>query len=73
MAGLNGVSRGEAPRDADKDRNVCEALHTQKHGEKLSLNQPNRRVRTRTHGGVGGEEPRGSPLSRLANITCGVM
>ena len=25
----------------------------------------NRRVRTRTHGGVGGEEPRGSPLSRL--------
>ena len=29
-------------------------------------NQPNRRVRTRTHGGVGGEGPRGSPLSRLA-------
>ena len=28
-------------------------------------NRPNRRVRTRTHGGVGGEEPRGSPLSRL--------
>ena len=27
-------------------------------------NQPNRRVRTRTHGGVGGEGPRGSPLSR---------
>ena len=25
----------------------------------------NRRVRPRTHGGVGGEEPRGSPLSRL--------
>ena len=25
----------------------------------------NRRVRTRTHGGVGGAEPRGSPLSRL--------
>src|SRR5260370_34080642 len=24
----------------------------------------NRRVRTRTHGGVGGAEPRGSPLSR---------
>ncbi len=29
-------------------------------------NQPNRRVRTRTHGGVGGEGPRGSPLSRCA-------
>ncbi len=25
---------------------------------------PNRRVRTRTHGGVGGAEPRGSPMSR---------
>src|SRR5208337_3679027 len=25
-------------------------------------NQPNRRVRTRMHGGVGGEGPRGSPL-----------
>ena len=25
----------------------------------------NRRVRPRTHGGVGGEEPRGSPLSRF--------
>jgi hypothetical protein len=31
-----------------------------------TLNQPNRRVRTRTHGGVGGAEPRGSPLSRLS-------
>ena len=29
------------------------------------LNPSNRRVRTRMHGGVGGEEPRGSPLSRL--------
>jgi hypothetical protein len=27
-------------------------------------NHPNRRVRTRTHGGVGGGEPRGPPLSR---------
>ncbi|MER8970159.1 hypothetical protein NKI25_31760 [Mesorhizobium sp. M0808] len=31
-------------------------------------NQPNRPVRTRMQGGVGGEEPRGSPLSRLARI-----
>ena len=29
------------------------------------LTPSNRRVRTRTHGGVGGEEPRGSPRSRL--------
>src|SRR5215469_7312129 len=28
---------------------------------------PNRRVRTRTHGGVGGVGPRGLPLSRLFN------
>ena len=28
------------------------------------LNPSNRRVRTRMHGGVGGVEPRGSPLSR---------
>src|SRR5437879_2639746 len=28
------------------------------------LNPPNRRIRTRTYGGVGGEESRGSPLSR---------
>src|SRR3979490_1598092 len=30
----------------------------------LPLNPANRRIRTRTYGGVGGEEPRGSPLSR---------
>ena len=29
------------------------------------LNPPNRRIRTRTYGGVGGAEPRGSPLSRF--------
>jgi hypothetical protein len=28
-------------------------------------NPANRRIRTRMSGGVGGEEPRGSPLSRL--------
>src|SRR5882762_2705478 len=31
----------------------------------LPLNPANRRIRTRTYGGLGGEEPRGSPLSRL--------
>src|SRR5712664_2258181 len=29
------------------------------------LNLSNRRIRTRMYGGVGGEEPRGSPISRL--------
>ena len=29
------------------------------------LNQPNRRVRTRTHGDVGGEKPKGFPLSQF--------
>src|SRR5467141_212778 len=28
----------------------------------------NRRIRTRTYGGVGGVEPRGSPLSRFADL-----
>jgi hypothetical protein len=28
------------------------------------LSLSNRRIRTRTYGGVGGAEPRGSPLSR---------
>src|SRR6266404_9219533 len=32
----------------------------------LPLNPANRRIRTRMYGGVGGEEPRGSPLSRFA-------
>jgi hypothetical protein len=31
----------------------------------LPHNPANRRIRTRTSGGVGGEEPQGSPLSRL--------
>src|SRR5882757_1115412 len=31
-------------------------------------NFSNRRVRTRTHGGVGGAEPRGSPLSRSLTL-----
>ena len=35
------------------------------HRKQQPLKPPNRRVRTRTHGGVGGEKPRGFPLSRL--------
>src|SRR5437763_5974763 len=33
------------------------------------LNPSNRRIRTRTYGGVGGEESRDSPLSRSARPT----
>src|SRR5229473_6776985 len=33
------------------------------------LNPSNRRIRTRTYGGVGGEEPRGSPLSRSSSAS----
>src|SRR6266851_8165646 len=36
----------------------------------LPLNPANRRIRTRMYGGVGGEEPRGSPLSRFTNRIC---
>ena len=36
------------------------------------LNPSNRRVRTRMHGGVGGVEPRGSPLSRLISTLRGI-
>ena len=32
------------------------------------FNQPNRRVRTRTHGDVGGEKPKGFPLSRFLRV-----
>jgi hypothetical protein len=35
-------------------------------GIRCPLNPPNRSIRTRMYGGVGGEEPRGSPLSRFA-------
>src|SRR5882672_9068960 len=35
----------------------------------LPLNPANRRIRTRTYGGVGGEESLGSPLSRFCRHT----
>jgi len=34
-------------------------------------NRPNRRVRTRTHGGVGGVGPQGPPLSRSRDVSRG--
>src|ERR1700676_1193501 len=34
-----------------------------------ALNLSNRRIRTRTYGGVGGEESRDSPLSRSGSIS----
>ena len=58
---LQPVAKGEAQ---SLDTQGTEARTA--HAEPERLETPsNRRVRTRTHGGVGGEEPRGSPLSRL--------
>jgi len=36
-------------------------------------NPANRRIRTRMYGGVGGEEPRGSPLSRFLGFRSGAL
>ena len=59
---LEPVAKGEA---RSPDTQGTEARTT--HAEPERPETPsNRRVRTRTHGGVGGEEPRGSPLSRLS-------
>src|SRR5712664_2975100 len=38
----------------------------------LPLNPANRRIRTRTYGGVGGEESQGSPLSRFKSVCSGI-
>src|SRR5713101_4595940 len=43
---------------------VCDELGLPRLAPRL-LNPPNRRIRTRTYGGVGGAESRGSPLSRF--------
>ena len=53
-------------RPAAKGEARAPTPKTSPHGAEQRPETPsNRRVRTRTHGGVGGEEPRGSPLSRL--------
>ena len=51
-------SRGEAPTAAEEGPNhQRRSAYLKTRCRQLTLNQPNRRVRTRTHGGVGGVEP----------------
>ncbi len=56
------VAKGEA-RSPDTQGTEARTAHAEPERPETPSN---RRVRTRTHGGVGGEEPRGSPLSRLS-------
>ena len=65
------VTKGEAPTAGVGGTEACAARTKLERpavtpfcGSRCPLNSPNRRIRTRTYGGVGGEEPRGSPLSR---------
>ena len=58
---LEPVAKGEA-RNPDTQGTEARTAHAEPERPETPSN---RRVRTRTHGGVGGEEPRGSPLSRL--------
>ena len=60
---LEPVAKGEA-RSPDTQGTEARTAHAEPERPAAGLRR-NRRVRTRTHGGVGGEEPRGSPLSRL--------
>ena len=58
---LDPAAKGEA-RSHDTQGTEARTAHAEPERPETPSN---RRVRTRTHGGVGGEEPRGSPLSRL--------
>ena len=65
---LESVAKGEA-RSPDTQGTEARTAHAEPERPAAGrrpcrLTPSNRRVRTRTHGGVGGEEPRGSPLSR---------
>ena len=52
-------------RGAEADATIADIETTVATEQLLPLNPANRRIRTRMYGGVGGEELRGSPLSRL--------
>ena len=58
---LEPVAKGEA-RSPDTQGTEARTAHAEPERPETPSNH---RVRTHTHGGVGGEEPRGSPLSRL--------
>ena len=62
---LEGRVKPESTAKWGTRANGEERLPTLRVGGLRHLNHPNRRIRTRMYGGVGGEEPRGSPLSRL--------
>jgi hypothetical protein len=51
-------------RGAEADATIADIETTVATEQLLPLNPANRRIRTRMYGGVGGEELRGSPLSR---------
>jgi hypothetical protein len=60
--------RGEASRPAGEGTEMLKASHetespTSNRSTRETLNQPNRRVRTRTHGGVTGKAREGLPIS----------
>ena len=61
------VAEGTEVRVArvDSERPAAQARARSSFARLDRINPSNRRVRTRTHGGVGGAEPQGSPLSRL--------
>ena len=64
---LEPVAKGEA-RSPDTQGTEARTAHAEpeRPGGPCRLTPSNRRVRTRTHGGVGGEEPRGSPYPDCA-------
>ena len=74
--GPGGANRRQPPRPLAAQQQPCAHHRPAKRLLRLAragnpgaqtrrLISPNRRIRTRTYGGVGGAEPRGSPLSRL--------
>ena len=66
IKGREGKSGGDAAKGEARNPDTQGTEARTAHAEPERPETPsNRRVRTRTHGGVGGEEPRGSSLSRL--------
>ena len=67
QAGRSGVGRGEsACGSGAATKLAARGIDRRAQGHHGTPNLSNRPVRTRMPGGVGGEEPQGSPLSRSA-------
>jgi hypothetical protein len=61
--------RGEAPTLTDEGTEVSVAKRTpERPAPTKQLNQPNRRVRTRMHGGVTGKAREGLPMSIVLKL-----